>query len=296
MERGGAAGVRRADFPLTVAYVGSGTSYIMEAYNWNGSDPGPVATEAQPAADSAAGTTSPSAVPYGHSTYHGMDVQLEKRYAAGLSFSTSYTWSHSLDNVSEQFGSGGGGLQSSTDFDRRRAIRTSTCGTASSPAAVWEMPFGKGRRWMNRGACEPLLGGWQLSGMTSMQTGHYFTHHGAEFADRCWAPRRWATGGRTASAIRAWTPAPPTAGSIPARSCCRATPTALTVSATPDAASSTATALFNLDARADEEFPADRALRPAIPLGDVQRDQYADAGRPERCARQPGFRQSRAAA
>ena len=34
------------DLSLTVAYVGSGTSYIMDAYNWNGSDPGPVATEA----------------------------------------------------------------------------------------------------------------------------------------------------------------------------------------------------------------------------------------------------------
>ena len=69
--------------------------------------------------------------PYGHSTYHGLDVQIEKRYANGLSFSAAYTWSHSLDNIAEQFGSGGGGLQSSKEFVRAGAIPISICAIAS---------------------------------------------------------------------------------------------------------------------------------------------------------------------
>ena len=38
------------------------------------------------------------------------------RFSRGLQFQLNYTWSHSLDNIAEQFGSGGGGLQSSKDF------------------------------------------------------------------------------------------------------------------------------------------------------------------------------------
>jgi hypothetical protein len=152
------------DLSLTVAYVGSGTSYIMDAYNWNGADPGPAASERNrrpiPQWNNINFRT-----PYGHSTYHGMDVQLEKRYAAGFSFSASYTWSHSLDNIPEQFGSGGGQLQSTKDFASAKANSNYDLRHRFVSAAVYELPFGRGRR----------LGGWQLSGMTAVQTGHYFT-------------------------------------------------------------------------------------------------------------------------
>lgn len=36
----------------------------------------------------------------------------------------------------------------------------------------WELPFGKGRRWMNRGGvANHVLGGWVLNGITSLQSG-----------------------------------------------------------------------------------------------------------------------------
>jgi hypothetical protein len=163
------------EISLTVAYVGSGTSYIMGAYNRNGSDPGPVATEASRRLIPRWNTISFRS-PYAHSSYHGMDVQLEKRYSSGVSVSASYTWSHSLDNVSEQFGSGGGGLQSVKDFASARGNSNFDLRHRVVAAAVWEAPFGKGRRWMNRGGVlDHLLGGWQLSGMTAMQTGHNFS-------------------------------------------------------------------------------------------------------------------------
>jgi len=163
------------NFSLTVAYVGSGTSYLMEAYNWNGADPGPPATEASRRVIPRWNNINFRS-PYGHSTYHGMELQLEKRYSAGVSFSASYTWSHSLDNVSEQFGAGGGGLQSYKDFASARGNSNFDLRHRFVSGALWEMPVGKGRRWMNRGGVvDHLLGGWQLSGMTNVQTGHYFS-------------------------------------------------------------------------------------------------------------------------
>jgi hypothetical protein len=162
-------------FSLTVAYVGSATSYIMDAYNLNGSEPGPLATEVArrfiPQWNSINFRT-----PYGHASYHGMDVQLEKRYSAGVSFSASYNWSHALDNVPEQFGSGGGGLQSVRDFASARGNSNFDMRHRFVTASSWEMPFGKGRRWLDRGGfVNHLLGGWQLTGMMASHTGHYFS-------------------------------------------------------------------------------------------------------------------------
>ena len=160
---------------LTVAYVGSGTSYIMDAYNINGSDPGPVATEAARRLIPRWNTIN-FRTPYGHSTYHGLDAQLEKRYSAGISFTGSYNWSHSIDNVPEQFGSGGGGLQSFKDFRSARGNSNFDVRQRFAAATSWDMPFGKGRRWMDRGGMlNHVLGGWQLSGLISAQTGHYFS-------------------------------------------------------------------------------------------------------------------------
>jgi hypothetical protein len=163
------------DLTITVAYVGSGSSYIMDSYNINGSDPGPVATEAARRLIPRWNNINYRS-PYGHSSYHGMDLQVERRFSAGFSFSTSYTWGHSLDNVPEQFGSGGGGLQSFRDFDSARGNSNFDVRHRVSGGAVWELPFGKARRWMNRGGVlNQLFGGWQLSGLTAMQAGHYFS-------------------------------------------------------------------------------------------------------------------------
>ena len=36
----------------------------------------------------------------GQSTYHGLEVEVQKRYSAGLSFISAYTWAKTLDNRS----------------------------------------------------------------------------------------------------------------------------------------------------------------------------------------------------
>jgi hypothetical protein len=159
---------------VTLAYVGSGTSYIMDAYNFNGSAPGPVATEASRRLIPRWNTINFRS-PYGHSSYHGLDAQVEKSYASGLSFTAAYTWSHALDNIAEQFGSGGGGLQNFKDFRSARGNSNFDVRHRLVSAAVWEMPFGRGRRWLNRaGLLDRALGGWQLSSTVGMQTGHNF--------------------------------------------------------------------------------------------------------------------------
>jgi hypothetical protein len=164
-----------SNLSLTVAYVGSSTNYIMGAYNWNGSEPGPVATERQrrriPQWNNVTLRT-----PFGHSSFHGMDVQLERRFANGFYFTGSYSWGHSIDNLPEQFGSGGGGLMDLRNFDLNRGNSNFDLRHRWVSAAVWELPFGRSRRWINRGGIvDAIIGGWELSSLLSLQSGSYFT-------------------------------------------------------------------------------------------------------------------------
>ncbi|MBI3281260.1 MAG: TonB-dependent receptor, partial [Acidobacteria bacterium] len=160
---------------LTAAYVGSSSNYLLDDYNWNGSAPGPPATEVQRRAIPQWNNINYfSAI--GHASYHGLDLQVERRYASGLSFSAGYTWSHSIDNIPEQFGSGGGGIQDYRNFDGSRGNSNFDVRHRFVQGLVYELPFGKGRPVLDRGGVvNALFGGWQLSNLLTLQSGHYFT-------------------------------------------------------------------------------------------------------------------------
>ena len=136
------------DLSMTVAYVGSSSNYLLGQYNWNGSEPGPPATEPQRRRIPRWNNIS-LVSPYGASNYHGLDVQVDKRYSRGLSFTAAYTWSHAIDNMPEQFGGGGGGLmdlrnidlnRGNANFDVRQRFVTSVAwayGLADKVTAWW---------------------------------------------------------------------------------------------------------------------------------------------------------------
>ncbi len=111
----------------------------------------------------------------GNSSYNGLTISLRQRLSS-LTMDVNYTYSHSLDDASGLQTAGGYGSafivnpirQSSwygnSDFDIRHVINA---------YAVWQMPFGKGRAFMNTAsrAVEALVGGWQLSGIYRWNTG-----------------------------------------------------------------------------------------------------------------------------
>jgi hypothetical protein len=111
----------------------------------------------------------------GNSSYNALTVSLRQRLSS-LTMDVNYTYSHSLDDSSGLQTAGGYGAafivnpirQSSwygnSDFDIRHQINAS---------AVWQMPFGKGRPFLNAGsrAVQAIVGGWQLSGIYRWNTG-----------------------------------------------------------------------------------------------------------------------------
>jgi hypothetical protein len=96
----------------------------------------------------------------GSSKYHAVVFKLNQRMTHGLSLQSSYTWSRIMTD-SDSFSAG-----SSMDtarpelewsigaLDQTHNIKINT---------VYELPFGNGRRWLNEGIADAVLGGWRVA-------------------------------------------------------------------------------------------------------------------------------------
>lgn len=107
------------------------------------------------------------------SNYNGLQVKVEKHASHGLDFTFNYTYSKAL-GISN-FGGGG--------FDNNYDVRASygPLGFNSTHAIsftnVWQIPYGRGRRWGSSigKPLDLLLGGWSLDGISTLDSGHPFS-------------------------------------------------------------------------------------------------------------------------
>jgi hypothetical protein len=99
-----------------------------------------------------------------NSNYHSLQVQLNKRFAHGVQFTTAYTWSHSIDEVSDLFDLGGGTALPQDTFNRSAERGDSNFDIRHRfvYSAIWNLP-GFGSR-------NPIYGGWQASSIGTFQT------------------------------------------------------------------------------------------------------------------------------
>jgi outer membrane receptor protein involved in Fe transport len=108
------------------------------------------------------------------SNYHALAVQASRRFAQGYYVQAAYTFSRSIDADSEPFGGGAGELQGFMDVNNLRLDRGLSAFDASHRLAlngVWEVPFLRARK----DALGAILGGWQVNGIVSLQSGFPFT-------------------------------------------------------------------------------------------------------------------------
>ncbi len=108
---------------------------------------------------------------FGHSTYHSGTVKLEKRYSQGLTFSTFYTFSKAIDSQdNDNDGSGLAPIQNRglekarAGYDRNHRFNFYT---------TYELPFGKGRTFMNKGGlANAILGGYEIAFIETIESGN----------------------------------------------------------------------------------------------------------------------------
>ena len=117
------------------------------------------------------------------SSYNSLQLRLEKRFTHGLTGNISYTLGEALSGAPDHISTSGGGAGIDTgvfrepqdgnnlraeygpsEFDVRHRFVASY---------IWELPFGRGRRWGNGWgpAMDLAFGGWQVSGIHVLQSG-----------------------------------------------------------------------------------------------------------------------------
>ncbi len=161
---------------LTAAYVGSSSNALQFGYNINAPAPGPANTERQRRTffPSLNGLT--YRTPAAHSSYNGLEVTLTKRLSDGFSFTSAYTWAHAFGQTAELFVSGdNGGPQDLSCFSCERGATSNDVRQRLVNSYILDLPFGKGQRYLDGGgALNALFGGWQMTGIMSVQTGQYY--------------------------------------------------------------------------------------------------------------------------
>jgi len=106
------------------------------------------------------------------SIYNGLQVVLRRQFHAGFSMSGYYTWSKSIDDAASVGGSGRSVPQNSFDLEAERALSNFSVGQRLVVNHTYELPFGEQRHFLNRGGVAGrIIGNWQISGVTTLQTG-----------------------------------------------------------------------------------------------------------------------------
>ena len=106
-----------------------------------------------------------------NSTFHALQFNVRREFQNGFLLSANYMWSHSIND-----GSIGGG-----ESDTVQNVFCRSCDRASSDDdvrqvfnlfAVYQLPFGQGRRFLaDPGVARAVLGGWELNGIGTARSG-----------------------------------------------------------------------------------------------------------------------------
>jgi len=164
---------------VEIDYAGSTGMNLAQAYNPNETQPGPGALAPRRLLQPLNNVNNIFFVDYrSRSSFHSMQLKASKRYENGLQFLAAYTWGKSLDYTGS-VGSGGGasgGPQTVTCLDCNRGPSGFDVRHRAVFSYVYDLPFGKGKK-MDAGntVVNKVIGGWQMSGITTLTTGRPFT-------------------------------------------------------------------------------------------------------------------------
>ncbi|CAN5687717.1 hypothetical protein BH20ACI3_BH20ACI3_08380 [soil metagenome] len=111
-----------------------------------------------------------------NSNYHGMQTTVTQRLNRGLSFQAAYTWSKAIDDTSKPlafFRIPGQVLrpQDSRNLRAERGLSAFDARHRFVLSYIYELPFFT----QSSGLASNLLGGWRVSGITTLQSGNPFS-------------------------------------------------------------------------------------------------------------------------
>jgi hypothetical protein len=162
---------------VDAAYVATRGVKLWNSFNINQAIPGAGPLASRYAVSPNVSSISSSA-DLGSSTYQSLQLKAEKRFSQGLTFLAAYTYGKSIDSGGSSGSLGpGASPQDAQNLRAERGLSTFDIRHRFVFSSLYALPFGRGKTFLsslNR-AEDALLGGWQLNGIFTLQSGLPFT-------------------------------------------------------------------------------------------------------------------------
>ena len=162
---------------VELGYVGSKGTRLLQSYQLNqvpGALLGPGNAQSRRPYPTRGDITA-SVDPAGNSTYHAFQARFQRRLSGGFSAKGAYTFAKSIDDFVGGNASFAYGITSAQDNHNLRLEKSVSGFDVThffSCALVYELPAGKGRRFLSRGGlADKVLGGWDLSALSTTESG-----------------------------------------------------------------------------------------------------------------------------
>ena len=157
-------------FTGQVGYIGTRATGQMGFLNINAGAPG-TGDQGRPLASLGLTGDINMTAPYQTSTYDSLQATLTRRWSGSL-FGVAYTLSKAINYADND---GGPRIQYFPEAQRNRGLAGYDRTHNLQTYWVWDLPLGKGQRWMANGLTGKLLSGFQFNGLLSASTGGPFS-------------------------------------------------------------------------------------------------------------------------
>jgi hypothetical protein len=162
------------DSSLEVSYLGSVGVHLRRLQVYNSAPPGPGSTNSRRPFTYLNGNVQTMTAPV-HSSYNALLVRFQQRLTAGFTVLSSYAWGKSIDNGSGVRTTDGDALTPSDNYNLRaeRGLSGFDFRHRWTTSFLYELPFGRGKQFMGSANVlqQAILGGWQLGGIITLQSG-----------------------------------------------------------------------------------------------------------------------------
>ncbi len=165
------------DMVLEAGYLGSVARRLEQYRNFNSPDPSPFGSVSSRAPWPEFGRVF-QVDGIGRANYNAFSAKLQRRFSAGLTYLTSYTWSKAIDTGSGIRMPPGDTLFLQNEFCQScdRALSAFSAEHRFVTSLLYELPFGKGKPFLNHGGfTHAIVGGWQMGSIVTLQSGFPIT-------------------------------------------------------------------------------------------------------------------------
>lgn len=155
------------NFISSVGYVGTRAPGQMGFININASAPG-TGQNGRPLFQRFGLTSDINEIlPYGDTSYDSLQATLQRRFRGSI-FGMAYTWSKAINYADNDANPR---IQYLPEKERNKGLAGYDRTHNLQIYGVYDLPFGRGQKWVSNGVVGYLLGGFQINGVASVTSG-----------------------------------------------------------------------------------------------------------------------------